>query len=58
MFDVWAERLDGGLRTEEEDKVYSWLYTIAQTNRDLVFEYVKSTERGKNALEVFDEMSL
>ncbi|CAM8996121.1 unnamed protein product [Rhodiola kirilowii] len=41
-----GKRLDGGSRTEEEDKVYSWLYAIAQTNRDLVFEYVRSTERG------------
>lgn len=27
--------------------MYSWIYTLAQANKDLVFEYVKSTERGK-----------
>ncbi|KAL5755330.1 hypothetical protein ACOSP7_023550 [Xanthoceras sorbifolium] len=38
--------IDGGSRTEEEEKVYSWLYALAQTERDLAFEYVRSTERG------------
>lgn len=40
-------KIEGGSRTEEEDKVYSWLYKMAQSQRDLVFEYVRSTERGK-----------
>ncbi|KAK4756396.1 hypothetical protein SAY87_006523 [Trapa incisa] len=44
-------RLDGGWRSEEEEKVYSWLYTIAKSNKDLVFEYVQSTERGLSFLE-------
>lgn len=39
-------RNDGGWRTEEEEKVYSWLYALAQTDRNLVLEYVRSTERG------------
>ncbi|KAJ0097028.1 hypothetical protein Patl1_28267 [Pistacia atlantica] len=39
-------KIDGGSRTEEEEKVYSWLYTLAQADRDIVFEYVRSTERG------------
>ncbi|KAK6923381.1 Cation-transporting P-type ATPase, N-terminal [Dillenia turbinata] len=39
-------KVDGGSRTEEEEKVYSWLYAIAQSDKDLVYEYVHSTERG------------
>ena len=31
----------------EEEKVYSWLYALAQSDKDLVFEYVRSTERGE-----------
>ncbi|KAL7254991.1 hypothetical protein ACSBR1_009201 [Camellia fascicularis] len=41
-----GNKIDGGSRTEEEDKVYSWLYTLAQSEKDMVFEYVRSTERG------------
>ncbi|GKV23479.1 hypothetical protein SLEP1_g33195 [Rubroshorea leprosula] len=41
-----GEKIDGGSRTEEEEKVYSWLYALAQSDKDLVFEYVQSTERG------------
>ncbi|XP_010266721.1 PREDICTED: uncharacterized protein LOC104604158 [Nelumbo nucifera] len=41
-----GKKPDGGKRTEEEDKVYNWLYALAQSDKDLVFEYVKSTERG------------
>ncbi|OMO73018.1 Cation-transporting P-type ATPase [Corchorus olitorius] len=37
---------DGGSKTEEEEKVYSWLYALARSDKDLVFEYVRSTERG------------
>ncbi|KAJ8769565.1 hypothetical protein K2173_005168 [Erythroxylum novogranatense] len=40
------KKTDGGMRTEEEEKVYSWLYALAQSDKDLVFEYVRSTERG------------
>lgn len=40
-------KVDGGSRTEDEEKVYSWLYKFAQSQRDLVFEYVRSTERGE-----------
>ncbi|XAR73449.1 Magnesium-importing ATPase [Bertholletia excelsa] len=43
---VSGNKIDGGSRTVEEDKVYSWLYTLAQSAKDLVFEYVRSTERG------------
>lgn len=43
----FAGKVDGGSRTEEEEKVYSWLYTLAQSEKNLVFEYVRSTERGK-----------
>ncbi|XP_068312892.1 uncharacterized protein [Pyrus communis] len=39
-------KFDGGSRTEAEEKLYSWLYALAQSNKDLVFEYVRSTERG------------
>ncbi|PKI46770.1 hypothetical protein CRG98_032842 [Punica granatum] len=39
-------KIDGGSRSEAEEKVYSWLYALAKSNRDLVFEYVQSTERG------------
>lgn len=46
FFFYCAEKLDGGIRSEEEEKVYSWLHTLAQTERNLVFEYVRSTERG------------
>ncbi|KAK3002245.1 hypothetical protein RJ639_022409 [Escallonia herrerae] len=41
--------IDGGSRTEEEEKVYAWLYALAQSDKDLVFEYVRSTERGPGA---------
>ncbi|KHN29033.1 Magnesium-transporting ATPase, P-type 1, partial [Glycine soja] len=40
-------KVDGDSKTEEEEKVYSWLYTLAQSHKNLVFEYVRSTERGK-----------
>ncbi|KAH7520496.1 hypothetical protein FEM48_Zijuj08G0150000 [Ziziphus jujuba var. spinosa] len=39
-------KIDGGSRTEAEEKVYSWLYALAQSEKDIVFEYVRSTERG------------
>ncbi|WVZ23028.1 hypothetical protein V8G54_001572 [Vigna mungo] len=42
-----SRKVDGGSKTEDEQKVYSWLYTLAQTDKNLVFEYVRSTERGK-----------
>ncbi|KAL3728687.1 hypothetical protein ACJRO7_033293 [Eucalyptus globulus] len=41
-----GNQVDGGSRTEEEEKVYSWLYALARSDKDLVFEYVRSTERG------------
>ncbi|XP_061365736.1 uncharacterized protein LOC133309011 isoform X1 [Gastrolobium bilobum] len=43
---IYGKKDDGGSRTEEEEKVYSWLYTLAQSEKNLVFEYVGSTERG------------
>ncbi|XP_050899721.1 uncharacterized protein LOC127106476 isoform X1 [Lathyrus oleraceus] len=43
---IYTRKVDGGSRTEEEEKVYSWLYTLAQSEKNLVFEYVRSTERG------------
>lgn len=39
-------RSNGGLRSKEEEKVYSWLYALAQTDRTVAFEYVHSTELG------------
>ncbi|KAF2283916.1 hypothetical protein GH714_017186 [Hevea brasiliensis] len=41
-----GKKIDGGSRTDEEARVYSWLYALAQSDKDLVFEYVQSTERG------------
>ncbi|KAB1214517.1 Magnesium-transporting ATPase, P-type 1 [Morella rubra] len=41
-----GNKIDGGLRTEAEEKVYSWLYALARSDKYLVFEYVRSTERG------------
>nr|XP_010942631.1 uncharacterized protein LOC105060561 isoform X1 [Elaeis guineensis] len=41
-----AKSREGGTRSEAEEKVYSWIYTLAQAHKDLVFEYVRSTERG------------
>ncbi|XP_028233067.1 uncharacterized protein LOC114413080 isoform X2 [Glycine soja] len=41
-----TRKVDGDSKTEEEEKVYSWLYTLAQSDKNLVFEYVRSTERG------------
>ncbi|KAG1342310.1 magnesium-transporting ATPase, P-type 1-like [Cocos nucifera] len=41
-----AKSREGGTRSEAEEKVYSWIYTLAQADKDLVFEYVRSTERG------------
>ncbi|XP_058731545.1 uncharacterized protein LOC131603260 [Vicia villosa] len=43
---IYGRKVDGGSRTEEEEKVYSWLYTLAQSEKNMVFEYVRSTERG------------
>ncbi|CAK7339620.1 unnamed protein product [Dovyalis caffra] len=43
---VSGNKFDGGLRSEEEEKVYSWLYALAQSDKDLIYEYVRSTERG------------
>ncbi|XP_038692776.1 magnesium-transporting ATPase, P-type 1-like isoform X2 [Tripterygium wilfordii] len=40
------KKIDGGSRTDEEEKVISWLYSLAKSGKDLVFEYVRSTERG------------
>ncbi|KAJ4850494.1 hypothetical protein Tsubulata_011956 [Turnera subulata] len=42
-----AGKTNGASRTKEEEKVYSWLYALAQSDKDLVFEYVQSTERGE-----------
>nr|XP_027076103.1 uncharacterized protein LOC113699951 [Coffea arabica] len=42
----FGKTIDGGSRTEGEAKVYSWLYALAQSGKDLVYEYVRSTERG------------
>ncbi|KAI5324733.1 hypothetical protein L3X38_033806 [Prunus dulcis] len=39
-------KIDGGSRTEAEEKLYAWLYSLAQSDKDMVFEYVRSTERG------------
>ncbi|KDP29735.1 hypothetical protein JCGZ_18670 [Jatropha curcas] len=41
-----GRKIDGGSRTDEEEKVYSWLYSLAQSDKNLVYEYVQSTERG------------
>lgn len=41
-----AGKIDGGSRTEAEEKLYAWLYALAQSDKDMVFEYVRSTERG------------
>lgn len=41
-----AKTRKDGVRSEAEEKVYSWIYTLAQADKDLVFEYVTSTERG------------
>ncbi|KAH8508608.1 hypothetical protein H0E87_010645 [Populus deltoides] len=43
---VSGNKSDGSQKSEEEEKVYSWLYALAQSDKDLVFEYVRSTERG------------
>ncbi|KAJ4967388.1 hypothetical protein NE237_019237 [Protea cynaroides] len=43
---ISGKKTDGSTRTEEEDKVYNWLYTLARTEKNLAFEYVQSTERG------------
>ncbi|KAK9110766.1 hypothetical protein Sjap_018826 [Stephania japonica] len=40
------EKICSGKQKEEEDKLYGWLYALAQSKKDLVFEYVRSTERG------------
>ncbi|KAL5982322.1 hypothetical protein ACLOJK_016393 [Asimina triloba] len=43
---ISRKKLDRRVRSEEEEKVYGWLRTLALSDRDLVFEYVRSTERG------------
>ena len=50
LFCLIAEKADGGSRTEEEERVYSWLYALARSDRNLVFEYVRSTELGRSML--------
>ncbi|MCL7029397.1 hypothetical protein MKW94_002505 [Papaver nudicaule] len=35
-----------GKSTENEVRVSSWLYALAQSERNMAFEYVRSTERG------------
>lgn len=63
LFQIWvcvlvwecAGIIDGGSRTEAEEKVYSWLYALAQSDKDLVYEYVRSTERGQ-CLQLLDLM--
>lgn len=42
----YLEKIDGGSKTEEEEKVYSWLYALARSEKYMAFEYVRSTERG------------
>eukprot|EP01018_Ginkgo_biloba_P028724 Gb_14318 [translate_table: standard] len=34
------------IRSGEEEKVHQWLSTMARTEKSMVFEYVRSTERG------------
>ncbi|TYI56826.1 hypothetical protein E1A91_D11G239300v1 [Gossypium mustelinum] len=41
-----GKKIDGGSKTEEEEKVYSWLYALARSEIYMAFEYVRSTERG------------
>ncbi|WCJ31945.1 Magnesium-transporting ATPase P-type 1 [Euphorbia peplus] len=43
---VSGRKIDGGSKTDAEEKVYSWLYALAQSDKYLVYEYVRSTERG------------
>ncbi|KAI3852320.1 hypothetical protein MKX03_018965 [Papaver bracteatum] len=45
------KKINGGKQTEEEGKVCSWLYALAQSGPDLVYEYVRSTERGLSFME-------
>lgn len=33
--------------SEAEERVRSWIYALAQSEKNLTFEYVQSTERGK-----------
>ncbi|KAF3338382.1 calcium-transporting ATPase 3 isoform X2 [Carex littledalei] len=37
---------DGELRSNEEKRVCSWIYALAKADRDIAFEFVRSTERG------------
>ncbi|KAK1302153.1 hypothetical protein QJS10_CPB12g01454 [Acorus calamus] len=41
-----SKKHHGGKRSEEEEKVHTWLYALAESDKDMVFEYVRSTERG------------
>ncbi|KAB2058170.1 hypothetical protein ES319_A11G215800v1 [Gossypium barbadense] len=41
-----GKKIDGSSKTEEEEKVYSWLYALARSEIYMAFEYVRSTERG------------
>ncbi|EEF28822.1 mg(2+)-transporting atpase bacteria, putative [Ricinus communis] len=47
-----GKKIHGGARTDEEEKVYSWLYALAQSDKDLVYEYVRSTERDAPLVKV------
>ncbi|KAI3997444.1 hypothetical protein MKX01_008051 [Papaver californicum] len=40
------KKIEDGKPSEEEVKITSWLYALAQSERTMAFEYVRSTERG------------
>ncbi|XP_072986830.1 uncharacterized protein [Typha latifolia] len=37
---------NAGQRSEAEEKVYSWIYALAKAEKSMIFEFVRSTERG------------
>ncbi|CAA6664989.1 unnamed protein product [Spirodela intermedia] len=43
---IVTRRRNAGRSSQEEEKVRSWIYRMAQADEQLVFEYVRSTERG------------
>ncbi|KAL1366084.1 hypothetical protein AAHE18_03G334400 [Arachis hypogaea] len=47
---IHSKEADGGSQSKEEERVCSWLYTLAHSQKYIAFEYVASTERGKSTI--------
>ncbi|XP_020110801.1 uncharacterized protein LOC109725836 isoform X2 [Ananas comosus] len=41
-----GKKSSGGPRSDAEERVYTWLYALAKAEKNLIFEFVRSTKRG------------